>query len=102
MKRIFLILVIIFVVILFMGKGYYTANAKGFVNFKRCRNLKSPVSRTTLIEAFGKPIQIYDEGTNLRLVFETPSIMSGMITASVDKKSDTAFCIKCCEDSGCR
>lgn len=102
MKRIFMFLAIILIVILFLGRNYYSINAKGFMNFKRCRGLKSPVSRSRLIENLGNPVRIEDEGNQMKLIFETPSIMSGHITALVDRKTDLTFCIKCSEDCQCQ
>ena len=102
MKRIFLLLVIVLIVILAVGRKYYFANAKGFLNFKRCKGLKSPASRTKIIENLGQPIVVNDEGNNMRLYFEAPSIMEEPITVLIDKKTDLSFCIKCSADCECR
>lgn len=102
MKRIFLLLVIILILILLVGRGYYSANAKGFMNFKRCKGLKSPASRTKIIENLGQPVLVQDEGNNMRLIFETPSIMEEPITILIDKKTDLSFCIKCSPDCECQ
>lgn len=102
MKRIFLLLVIILIVILIAGRRHYPSNAKGFLNFKKCKGLKSPASRTTIIESLGQPTVVQDEGNNLRLLFETPAIMGEPITVLIDKKTDLSFCIKCSEDRACQ
>lgn len=102
MKKIFIILVIIFIVILGRGKGYYLSNAKGYLNLRKCRNLKGGISRSELIKVLGNPIQMQNMGNTMTLTFETLSIAPEPISAIVEKKTDTVFCIKCTEDSGCR
>ncbi|MFH1622778.1 MAG: hypothetical protein ABIA97_06665 [Candidatus Omnitrophota bacterium] len=102
MKRIFLILVIILLIILAVGRGYYFSNVKGYLNLRKCKNLKGGISKTELIKILGKPIQMQDTGNTMTLTFETPSIAAEPISAIVEKRSDIVFCIKCTENSKCK